>query len=629
MARTLSQLDLQFTTPSPATRLWQGGGRKVEEDKLSLMPVKHVRGAAVLAALLFGLPTLGSGQGSDERYIVKFQRGKSASGKSALKAAGGKLLVDLEPQEASAAHIPAHALEGLRHNPNVEYIEADPRRYPMSQSTPYGIPMVQADQVVHNDAASKRVCIIDSGYYQAHEDLQDSGVTASPDSGTGDPFTDGCGHGTHVAGTVAAQNNALGVVGVVPSGGLNIHVVKVFGDTCSWTYSSNLINALNKCRQAGAHVVSMSLGCTGAFCRSTTEENAFNDANSAGVLSVAAAGNDGNTGYSYPASYSSVVSVAAIDANKVVADFSQKNDQVDLAAPGVGVLSTVPFVETNTLSAGGATYSGGYIDGAARTAGTSGLVADGGLCDSNGNGAWAAKVVLCQRGTISFATKVANVQSGGASAAVIYNNVPGGFSGTLNGTSAIPAISLSQADGQAALLQVGQPGTVVSQRQQPASGYEAWNGTSMATPHVSGVAALIWSHHPNKTNADIRRALELSAQDLGTAGRDDSYGHGLVQARAALDLLDGGGVGDTTPPAISNVASRKLKGPKFEITWTTDEASTSEVSFVGDGTFTNSSLVTSHRMNFRGTSGATYQYFVSSTDAAGNRATAGPFTHQN
>ena len=88
----------------------------------------------------------------------------------------------------------------------------------------------------------------------------------------------------------------------------------------------------------------MSLG--GSF-KSRFEETAFKDAYNAGVLSVAAAGNGGNTSYSYPASYSSVVSVAAVDSNKVVADFSQKNSQVELAAPGVSVLSTVPYNEIN------------------------------------------------------------------------------------------------------------------------------------------------------------------------------------------------------------------------------------------------------------------------------------------
>ncbi len=71
----------------------------------------------------------------------------------------------------------------------------------------------------------------------------------------------------------------------------------------------------------------------------------------------------------------------------------------------------------------------------------------------------------------------------------------------------------------------------------------------MATPHVSGVAALIWSANPYWTNVQIRTALIGSAMDLGAGGRDVYYGYGLVQAKAALDLL--GGATDPTPTPTS------------------------------------------------------------------------------
>jgi len=156
-------------------------------------------------------------------------------------------------------------------------------------------------------------------------------------------------------------------------------------------------------------------------------------------------------------------------------------------------------------------------------------------------------MVVCQRGSNSFYEKVTNVKSGGGVGAVVYNNVSGGFSGTLGdgNTSSIPAIGISMEDGQALLGAVNQTGTLVSYRTQPASGYEAWDGTSMATPHVSGVAALVWSYNPKWTNAQIRQALQATARDLGAAGRDTSYGFGLVQAAAALQYLRtnfGGGI---------------------------------------------------------------------------------------
>jgi serine protease len=491
--------------------------------------------AAAVALLVPAALSAQEGEGLG-RYMVLFrERGNYGN---VVRAAGGSPVYEFEELGVVAAWLPEPALQGLAHNPHVVSIEVDPPRYPMSQSTPYGIPMVQADQVSEGaGVGSVKVCVIDSGYYLGHEDLQDGNVTGYA-SGTGNWFEDSCGHGSHVAGTISALTNTVGVVGVLRSGSVPLHIVKVFnGSSCAWAYSSDLIDALNRCRGAGAKVVSMSLGGTGA---SSIEATAFQNAWNAGVLSVAAAGNSGTTAYSYPASYSSVVSVAAVDSSKALASFSQRNDQVDIAAPGVGVLSTVPFADTNTVTVSGSTYTGTWIENAARTAGVTGALVNGGLCTATG--AWSGKVVLCERGSVTFLVKVQNVQASGGVAAVIYNNVAGGFSGTLGAgsSSAIPAIGISQSDGQFLVAnRLGSLGTVVSQA-NAGSGYEAWSGTSMATPHVSGVAALVWGHNPSWTNAQVRSALESTAQDLGTAGRDNSFGWGLVQAKAALDSLNGG-----------------------------------------------------------------------------------------
>jgi len=479
------------------------------------------------------------------RVYVEFERfGPQAV--ALVRAAGGNVHHEFPRFNAVAVTLPSAAIQGLLRNPNVVAIEDDPIRVPYAQTEPYGIGMVQADLVSDAQAGNRKICIIDSGYYIGHEDLP-SGSTVNGFSGAGDWFKDGCGHGTHVAGTIAALNNTEGVLGVLPSGNVNLHIVRVFGDSCSWTYSSSLIAALDKRTAVGSNVVSMSLGGT---VKSRFEDRAFNNAYKLGVLSVAAAGNAGNTQKSYPASYNSVISVAAIDSNKVVADFSQKNSAVELAAPGVAVLSTVPWLEENTLTVGGTTYNGNYIENAARGS-ASGALADGGLCDSTGG--WAGKVVLCERGSISFYDKVMSVESSGGVAAVIYNNAPGNFLGTLgNGnSSSIPAISLSQEDGQAALAKVGQSGSVASNSTRPASGYEAWDGTSMATPHVSGAAALVWSNNTSCTNDEIRLALQATAEDLGDPGRDNAYGFGLVRAKVADDYLGlnpcgGGGGGQCT-----------------------------------------------------------------------------------
>ena len=493
----------------------------------------------------------------DGRYMVKFRNLDGAS--RMVTMAGGRVALELAPQKVIAAYLPEQALRGLRNNPNVEYIEVDPRRYPLAQSQPYGIHMVQADDAVFDSSASdgSAVCIIDSGYYRAHEDLQDNNVTGTNDPGTGNWYEDSCGHGSHVAGTVSALNNSVGVVGVNSNGLLRLHIEKVFnGSSCGWAYSSSLVTALNRCQSAVAGtgqklVVSMSLG---GGTPSATEDSAFQSAYNAGVLSVAAAGNGGNTVVSYPAGYASVISVAAVDSTGTVASFSQQNSDVEIAAPGVGVVSTTPF-RPASLSAGGNTWLGTNIDGSARSD-VNGTLVSGGLCDSVG--AWTGKVVLCQRGSITFALKVSNVLTGGGVGAAIYNNVPGGFLGTLNGTSTIPAISLSMEDGQAALVYVNSASSLVNAA-GTGNGYEAWDGTSMATPHVSGVAALVWSFYPAKTNAEIRDALQKSALDKGAAGRDDAYGFGVVQAKAAYDFLGGA---TPPPPTISLTVTKVRSGGK-------------------------------------------------------------------
>ncbi|MDI1442670.1 S8 family serine peptidase [Polyangium sp. 6x1] len=463
----------------------------------------------------------------DGRYIIKF-KDYSKRG-PVLAAAGGQLELELPDDEAVAAKLPDAAVQALAKNPNVEYVEVDPRRELFTQWPPYGISMVQAsDPALSNMSGGTKVCIIDSGLYADHADLQ--GVPVSGYAGNLPWNVDGCGHGTHVAGTIAAVNNGQGVVGVAPAN-VSLYIVRVFGDDCKWAYASSLVNALGKCRSAGAKVVSMSLGGSGS---SSLESSAFQNAYNAGVLPIAAAGNGGNTSTSYPAGYASVMSVAAIDSAKALASFSQRNADVEIAAPGVGVLSSVPWA-TPSVTVGANVDSGALIGGAALKTVT-GALADGGLCDSVG--AWEGKIVLCQRGNDLLA-KVNNVQSGKGVGVVIYNNVSGFFSGALGTgvTSPLPAISLRMEDGLDLKKSVGASATLNTVRNVPGTGYEWWSGTSMATPHVSAVAALLWSQKPSATNGAIRNAINSTALDLGTAGRDSSFGYGVVQAKAALDAL--------------------------------------------------------------------------------------------
>ena len=499
--------------------------------------------AAVVAALA---APLAQAAADTTRVIVAFKPGALGAARGAVAAARGTVAHEIFGMDAMAIEVPTAALAGLSRNPNIEYVEDDPKRYMYSATTPstsppyalgqlvpYGIQLVQADKLANTNASSRKVCIIDSGYDRSHEDLSSgANVTGEYDTGTGWWYTDENHHGTHVAGTISALNNAgTGVVGVSENATLHLHIVKVFGAE-AWAYSSTLASAANKCAAAGANVISMSLG--GSFSNKT-EERAFDSLYARGVLSVAAAGNDGNTRVSYPAGYASVISVAAIDEFKNWATFSQYNKDVELAGPGVNVLSTVPMGSgrASALKVGATTYAPGGMDGSPIGSVTAPL-ADFGLGGSVVAGSMTGKVCLIQRGTYEFGVKVANCEKSGGVGAVVYNNVAGSFGGTTGTTAtAIPSVTASDSEGAAMKIQLGQSATVTV----TASNYAFFDGTSMATPHVSAVAALVWAKHPGCTAAQLRSSLDLSALDLGPAGRDTKFGFGLVQAQAAVDRI--------------------------------------------------------------------------------------------
>lgn len=478
--------------------------------------------------------------------------------KNKLKKLGGKVKAQYPNMHMISAEITAQDALSLAVDANVEYVEEDlPRRF-MAQSSPYGIGMVQADQVDDSvasaNAGGKKICVIDSGLDLPHEDMGAQGgtITGTNDGGTGNWFDHGGPHGTHVAGTIAALNNGFGVRGVIGSDA-SLHIVKVFNEA-GWGYSSSLASAINTCASNGADVINMSLGGTGS---STSESNAIQAAYDAGVLLIAAAGNDGvatstTDVESYPASYDSVMSVAAIDSNKDLADFSQKNSQVEISGPGVDVYSTYPegLGSVVEVSVSGTGYSANAMENQGNVTSNLYNFATGEAIDSGASGS----ICLIARGNISFHDKVKACQDSGGVGAIIYNNAAGSFGGTLGTSNAtsIPSVTVSDTAGAAMLNNIGASASI----NIGAGNYGKMSGTSMASPHVAGVAALVWSHHPSCSNVQIRNALNASAQDLGASGRDVKFGYGLAQTKDAIDYITangcdgsgtGGGGGGTTP----------------------------------------------------------------------------------
>lgn len=148
-------------------------------------------------------------------------------------------------------------------------------------------------------------------------------------------WRDAVGHGTHVTGTIAASDNGFGVVGVAPD--VEVFVTRVVSAN-GGIYSSDVIAALEACRDEGANVVSMSLG--GLYYSEYEQATLRSFYESDNIVTVAAAGNSGGTELQYPASYEYVLSVAAVDSFGQRGSFSTRNGMVDVAAPGVEILST-------------------------------------------------------------------------------------------------------------------------------------------------------------------------------------------------------------------------------------------------------------------------------------------------
>ena len=166
------------------------------------------------------------------------------------------------------------------------------------------------------------------------------------------------GHGTHLAGIIAASvNNAIGIAGIAP----NAHIlpVKVLDANGYGTYT-NIADGIIYATNMGARIINLGFGGTGS---SKVMQDAVNYAILHNVLVVAAAGNSGDTTTYYPAGYSGVVAVSAADNNEGLASFSSTGDDVSLTAPGVGILSTGPAASYVTMS--GTSMAAAQVSGVA------------------------------------------------------------------------------------------------------------------------------------------------------------------------------------------------------------------------------------------------------------------------
>lgn len=202
----------------------------------------------------------------------------------------------------------------------------------------YWITDYALDTLPHNGGEGVTVGICDTGIATMHRteagDLHGAIVAAKDFTGSRSETEDLHGHGTHVAGIVAARHkNGRGIAGVAPKAKLVI--AKVLGDSGSGSDES-VAAGIRYCIDSGCQVVNCSLGGGG---RSPIITSAIDYAEKKNVIVVCAAGNEGGR-VGYPAADGNNICVGAIDARKVLANFSNRGNEIDVVAPGVDILST-------------------------------------------------------------------------------------------------------------------------------------------------------------------------------------------------------------------------------------------------------------------------------------------------
>ena len=208
------------------------------------------------------------------------------------------------------------------------------------QETPYGITRINGPGL---GPVNVDVAVIDTGIDSSHPDLN---VVSGVNFAKGKSWSDGNGHGTHVAGTIAAKNNDIGVVGVAPDA--RLHAIKVLDNRGSG-FMSDVIAGVNyvAANADTIEVANMSLGGSTSSTLNAAVENAVN----AGVVFVVAAGNESTDACSKsPASAPNAITVSAMDSNDNFAYFSNYGNCVDMIAPGVAILSTWKGGDYNTIS---------------------------------------------------------------------------------------------------------------------------------------------------------------------------------------------------------------------------------------------------------------------------------------
>lgn len=215
------------------------------------------------------------------------------------------------------------------------------------QITPYWINQTGIDSIPQPGANQLKVCIIDSGSDSNHVDLPIQKFDGNNNQYSGFWGQDDVGHGTHIAGIISAIDNNTGIRGAIDNSNVQIHIEKLVRTSRgknSVITDDNIIEAIESCAAVGSKVINLSLSSPDYSNKLRTAIDNLTYQND--IIFVAAAGNHGltseNSKPAYPAAYKNVISVGAVDINNDLASFTPSYRNIDVLAPGVDILSTVP-----------------------------------------------------------------------------------------------------------------------------------------------------------------------------------------------------------------------------------------------------------------------------------------------
>ena len=494
----------------------------------------------------------------------------------------GKIKRDLRIIDAISADVPPSRMDKLNNSRAVKAIYPDRKVHALLANS---VPLIHASDVWQlqdsngNNVTGEGVfvAVLDTGVDYMHPDLgggfgPEYKVVGGFDfaNNDSDPMDDN-GHGTYVAGIVAANGN---LKGVAPDA--NLLAYKVL-DTDGSGSESDVIAGIERAIKDGADIMSMSFGFLSASVYDPLTW-AIDYAIVHGVIVVAAAGNDGPDFESInsPASHEKVIAVGAVVGK-------------DRCFASVEVVSENKTLDANTILFSPLTNVTGEL-----------VYAELGYPENFSFSNFTGKIALIKRGILTFEEKVKNAYHVGAIGAIIFNNESGNFLGTLGNESKIPAFSISQEDGKYLLDLMNRTTVVVRINQTlgidydsiyfnsslgPGPGYtikpdlvapgcrvnstaidgkynETSAGTSVSVPHVSGACALLLQLHPDWAPGMIKAALMNNAKDIGYGVFKQGAGRVDVFKAATPEFI-------ATPPSIgfyvmSSTSSNKNKKIKVE-----------------------------------------------------------------